>query len=465
MEIVPTSILALIAVGAMFILPTYRSVWVFLALTPFGAAAAFNLPAVGGASIGVMDVGAMAIFAAIALTPDGPSRIAGGLRPGQPGFYLLCLAFLAVISALIFPRLFMGHTEVFGISRGDNGSRIVLIPLRATSGNLTQLFRFLLDVMTFVALASILRKWPSPRIVVGAMIVATVVHVSLGFADIASVAIGQTGLLDVIRTANYDYLVGLKLGGLTRMVGGFPEASSFGYFSLGLFGFWLRYWLGVRGLVPLVMMVASAIVLVLSTSSASYVAVSVFLMLTAAFAMISALGKDVSHRTAMLAVGALIGAFTALLVLFAAYQLADPVTAFLDSVLFDKAASSSGVERMSWNTQAWQNLVDTNLIGAGLGSVRASNWLFACLASFGVLGTGLYLAFLAGIARLPFRGLGPARSTTVQALKSAGLAMLISAMLTSATPDLGIFFFALAGMVAGLSRGGVLELTTPRLES
>lgn len=457
MEIVPTSVLALAVVVAIFLVPLHRVVWVFLALTPFGAAAAFNLPAVGGASIGVMDIGAMAIFAALALSPDGPGRIAGSMRLGQPGFTLLALAFLAVLSAIIFPRLFLGATEVFGISRSDNGSTIVLVPLRPGSGNLTQLFRFLLDVVTFVAMAAILRKWPDPRIVAGALMAATLVHVGLGFADVISVTLGAKEVMDVIRTANYDYLVGLKLGGLTRMVGGFPEASAFGYLSLGLFAFWFRNWLGVRGRRPLILMLASGLVLVLSTSSASYVAVAGFLLLSAGFALISAFRGDVSRRGAMLAGGGLIATFSALLILFAGYQLIDPVSAYLDSVIFDKAASSSGLERMSWNLQAWQNLIDTNMVGAGLGSVRASNWLFACLASFGLLGTALYLTFLGSLARLPGGSDWRERQVCIQALKSSCLAMLISAMLTSATPDLGIFFFAVAGMAAGLSRGAVIE--------
>jgi hypothetical protein len=45
----------------------------------------------------------------------------------------------------------------------------------------------------------------------------------------------------------------------------------------------------------------------------------------------------------------------------------------------------------------------------------------------------------------------------VTALQAGCLAMLLSALLTHATPDLGLFFFALAGLAAGLSRGATLE--------
>jgi hypothetical protein len=39
--------------------------------------------------------------------------------------------------------------------------------------------------------------------------------------------------------------------------------------------------------------------------------------------------------------------------------------------------------------------------------------------------------------------------------------MLASAVLTLATPDLGLFFFALAGVATGLSRAMVLESRAP----
>jgi hypothetical protein len=45
----------------------------------------------------------------------------------------------------------------------------------------------------------------------------------------------------------------------------------------------------------------------------------------------------------------------------------------------------------------------------------------------------------------------------VGALKAAAGAFLISAMLTASTPDLGVIFFAVCGLIAGLSRGAQLE--------
>ncbi len=457
MEIVPTSILALLALVVIFANPPNRGLWAFMLLTPFGAAAAFNLPAVGGASVGVMDIGAIAIFSVTLLGRDGISRIAGSARINRPGFYLILLALFAILSALVFPRLFAGSTEVFAIARDDSQSRIQLVPLKATAGNLTQLFRFALNVLTFLAVATTFRLRPDPHYVVVAMITATVIHVALGVVGVLTVLAGFSELLDPIRTANYTMLTDVRIGGLVRMVGGFPEASAFGYYSLGLFGFWLQYWIMTRHKIALLMVALSLAVLALSTSSASYVATLAFLVIGGVVAVLHGLKARISRNMMSLAVVGALVVFTVALLLFAGYQLVDPISQYFDEILFNKIQSSSGVERSSWNAQAWQNFRDTWGLGAGLGSVRASNWLLASLASIGLIGTALYLAFLVSVMRLPARSENLSRDACISGLKSGCLAMLISAMLTSATPDLGIFFFALAGLATGLSRGGETE--------
>ncbi|NOX40225.1 MAG: hypothetical protein GXP05_06845 [Alphaproteobacteria bacterium] len=457
MEIVPTSILALLVILVLFANSPHRGLWAFMVLTPFGAAAAFNLPAVGGASVGVMDIGAIAIFSIMLLSRDGFSRIVGSLRIGRPGFYLTLLALFAIVSALVFPRLFSGNTEVFAIARDENQTRIMLVPLKATTGNLTQLFRFTLNVLTFLAVATAFRLRPDPRYVLIAMIAATAVHVILGTVDVLSVLTGFSELLDPIRTANYSILAGVRIGGLVRMVGGFPEASSFGYYSLGLFGFWLQYWILTRNKSALLMLALSFAVLVLSTSSASYVAALAFLITGGFITVLRGLEAHVSRRTMSLAITGALVALAISVLLFASYQLVDSISQYFDEILFDKVRSSSGVERSSWNAQAWQNYRDTWGLGAGLGSVRASNWLLASLASVGLIGTGLYLAFLVSVMRLSTCSENFNRDACISSLKSGCLAMLMSAMLTSATPDLGIFFFALAGLATGLSRGGEIE--------
>ncbi len=164
----------------------------------------------------------------------------------------------------------------------------------------------------------------------------------------------------------------------------------------------------------------------------------------------------VGRRGAAIAAAGAVAVWAAAMAIFLAYHMVEPVTAFLDRALFDKLDGASGVERMSWNAQAFVNFRETWFLGAGLGSVRASNWLMAVLASLGVIGAALFAAFFTTLARAPLPK-DDLRGPVVGALKAAALAFLISAMLTASTPDLGVIFFAVCGLIAGLSRGAQLE--------
>ena len=462
MQIVASTFIALAAIAAMVLRGPQRSIGVLLALTPLGAAAAFNLPAVGGASIGVADLGVLTLFALVCVTPAGLPAILGAARPFSPGFWLVLLMAWCIVSALFMPRLFAGETQVFSISRSANDDGIAVNPLYPGTGNLTQLFRMLLGICLFACMATLMRLRPEPGRVVAAMALATGLNVALGWLDVVSAAAGLPQLLDPIRTANYAILSDHYFLGTKRMIGGFPEASSFGFYSLGLFGFWLAYWVqGPRTRLAPWMLALSGIVLLRSTSSSAYAAAVAFLITWGLWMTLAHLRAEAARRGLRIFATILFAGWCALLLIFAAYQFADPVTDFLDRALFNKLESQSGVERMTWNAQAWQNFLDTAGMGAGLGSVRASNWLIAALGSIGWVGTALFLAFLGTTARVPAPDTPAGTRATIGGLKAGCLAMLLSALLTHATPDLGLFFFALAGLAAGLSRGAVLESPAP----
>ena len=460
MQIVLSSVFALVVILALAFQGPYRGLWLFLAVTPFGAAAAFNLPAVGGASILVSDLVALTMFALVMIHSQGPRLVAGTMKIGQPGFWMILLFIYATFASLMFPAIFAGETEVFSLSRSANESGIISVPLRPSSGNLTQLFRLGLGVAIFFALATVFRARPDGRTVVIGMAVATAVNAALGWLDVITYAVGAEALLDPIRSANYAMLYDVRMAGLKRMIGGFPEASAFGYYSLGIFAFWFHYWLDTpRSRLVVVMLVISAVAVLRSTSSASYVAMLAYLVTACLIWMTATFGRETNRRSLNIAVSAVLVGWLGAIAVFTSYEFVETVQAFLDRALFNKLDGASGVERLSWNAQALQNLIDTRFMGAGLGSVRASSWLMATLASLGIIGTGLFFAFIVSVLlRGAARSHPDARFTVVRALQSACIALLISACLTGATPDLGIFFFAVCGLAAGLRRGAILDL-------
>lgn len=457
MEFVPSTVLSLLAIVALLAAGPRRGAWLVMAAAPFGAAAAVNLPAVGGASILMLDLMALALFVQVALSPRGPQHLLGTARLGQPGFWLLLLVLFGLLSGLFFPRVFSGQTEVFSITRPEGRSRIILSPLQPGTGNLTQMFRLGLGMVVFFAFATAFRRGPRADLVLRAMIAATVVHVTLGWADVILHAVGLSEVLDLIRSANYAILSESRMGGLKRMIGGFPEASAYGYFTLALFGFWLQYWLsGGRSRLGLWMLIATVVVLLRCTSSSAYVAAALFVLSLAGIAFVGRLRRTIPRRAAGIMAIGLVMVWIGAITLIGAYQMVDPFAAYMDGALFDKLEGDSGIERMGWNEQAWRNFVETGFMGAGLGSIRASNWLLACLGSLGLIGTGLFLAFLASVAAQAEAGGDPERGVVVRGLKAGCLAQFCTALLIVPTPDLGITFFALAGLAAGLARGGFL---------
>lgn len=463
MQIVPSSFIALAAIAVLLMQGPRRGFWAFLALTPLGAAAAFNLPAVGGASIIVMQLAVLALLALIVSSDGGIDRFAGSLRPGQPGFWMGLLLIYGTLSALVGPRLFEGMTDVFSIARSETVRGIIEVPLRATKGNLTQLFTLTLGGLTFLACATLFRSVPDRATVLSALAVATGVNIALGWIDVASHAVGMPWLLDPIHTANYAILDTHRMIGLKRMIGGFAEASSFGAYSLGLFAFWLQLWLGGRVSVRARwLLVLSLIAVLRSTSSGAYVGLTIYLLLTAGWLVAGHLRASMPRRLLGLALAAVAGLWLAAVLIFAAYHFSDPFNAFLDRALFDKLETSSGVERMSWNAQALRNFADTWGIGAGLGSVRASNWLLATLGSLGLPGTAIYVALLVSIFRTGRGVRDPQTLALIRALKAACLALFLTDLLTASTPNLGLFFFALAGTATGLARGAVLGNDVPQ---
>ena len=458
MQFVPSTPIAFVAIVLLLALGARRGAWVFFALLPFGAAAAFNLPALGGASIVVADLAAVAMFVLLLITPGAGASLIGSVRPWQPGFFLTLVIVVSAFSAIFAPRFFAGLTEVFSIARDESRTTIVRNSLGPSAGNITQLFRLMLGYLVFIGLATAFRRTPKAGSLVTAMIVATSVHFALGWIDVLTFATGTDKMLESIRTANYTIRVTDTMVGVKRMIGGFPEASSFGFFSLGLFGFWLQFWLSQHRSRAAPWMLAMATVAVLrSTSSSAYLSFIVFLLGFALFNFFRFLGPEAERRSvAVTVVGAML-LWLAAVGATASYQMVEPVTAFFDDLLFDKMESDSGVERMSWNTQALTNFRDTWWLGAGLGSVRASNWLIACLGSIGALGTALFIAFLTAFMLMPAGRRGDARHASIRAAKAGVFAMLSSAILTHSTPDLGLFIFALAGAATGLSRAAAME--------
>ena len=454
MEIVTSTFIVLAALLATLWFGPLRGLFMLGVIAPFGMMAAFNLPAVGGMSIIGTDLTLLVLVCMLALQPSGTRLMASALLTNRIGLRLFAFYLCAIIITLFAPRLFAGETEVFSIARTANSLGIVSRPLLPSNGNLSQLLRMSLSILAFALAFGVLYLRPDARLVLRTIVAATVVHVGLGVIDILTQATGLSYLLDPIRTANYALTLGQQMAGLNRVIGGFPEASSYGYFTMGLFGFWLRFWYADKSGAPWVSFFLGAVVLIWlrGTSSSAYVAGGLLLVVFAVtVSSLSRVGETRRRTASILFLGlAALPVGAAIIVLL--YQIAPSFTDFIDRSLLNKIGSDSGQERMSWNIQALRNLVDTWGLGAGLGSVRASNWFIASLATTGLIGTGLYVWFLVGVFSLKVPSTkSDSTSHIISALKWGCFGFLCRGLVVQASPNLQIIFFLFAGMAVGLA--------------
>ncbi|MDS9468926.1 hypothetical protein RGQ15_15270 [Paracoccus sp. MBLB3053] len=443
----------------------YAGLKILVAVTPFGMMAAFNLPAVGGMSILATDLLILTLFALVLLRVGIERDLAVIFRPGGIAMPLLILLAYIIFATLFFPRIFAGQTEVFSLSRIANKEGIVSIPLAPTTGNLSQLFRYLLGLCALLAMAVVVRRRPDPDAILSAMKLATGIHIALGVVDIISAAGGFSAILSPIRTANYALTLGQRLAGMRRMIGGFPEASTFGYYSLGLFGFWVSHWMSSRNTGRKgsgIWLALSAFALLRCTSSSAYVGAAGFYFVFLLFRLarstrMSRAGASIIVLSVAILPLAAMGAYVA-------YTFSPGFAEFIDRSLLNKLSSDSGNERMSWNAQAFQNFLDTALLGAGLGSVRASNWILATLGSIGLPGIILSLVFYARLFAAPSSRMDIASANVLMALKMGCLALIMRTLVVAATPNMGFLFYVMAGAIVGLTAAEPRRMAQGRSE-
>lgn len=422
--------------------------------TLFGAAAAFSLPGLGGASVLVPSL-FLVFFSLRMFMALGEGPVLAAMAPPRAGFWLLLLTLYAVFTAMFFPRLLQGMTETMAVQRLAAGrSYISMAPLAPSTSNVTQAVYALGGLACFVFAFAYCRQAGALSRLAAAIMALAALNLAFALLDVITYHTGAASLFDFIRTANYALLTGTEKAGFKRISGTFPEASAFAAYTVVLFAFVASLWLDrmrswLTGALAGLLVLAS----VLSTSATGLIgliAVLLFLGFRAAHGM---LGNGPMGRPAFLlslvVVLPLLFLFTIVLV----PGMAEQVESFLDDVLLSKLDSHSGRERSAWNAVAYQVFLDTWGLGAGLGSARASSYLLVLLSNVGLLGTVLFFLFFTSVlsSRL---GSGVAQTTSdgviLRATKAGLVAALVEAVVSGTVYDLGLLFYLLAGAAAAV---------------
>jgi hypothetical protein len=415
-----------------------------------GSAAVLNLPALGNASILVGHT--MLVFLVLAMLPRPAYRDAAlaSLSFAGAGFTLLLVSAYGVLSSVFLPRIFAGATDVYSLARdAEEQARIVISGLMPRSTNITQGAYLAINLACF-ALAAAFVRVKGPAVLARALLIAAMANLLFAVIDLVTYATGEAELLSFVRNANYAILDKAEVAGLKRIVGLYPEASSFAYVTIGLLAYTARLWLGgvwtgVTGSVALLLL----LVLLLSTSTTAYASLALLVVAIAAgcaMRLHRGQGSGLDMLT-LLVIPPL--ALAVVLGVMLMPGMLDVAMETLNRTVVGKLDTSSAAERSRWNTQGLQAFADTYGFGAGVGSVRTSSFLVALLANTGVLGAALFALFLGRVLLAPRRTAPPGTDRVLAEAGAMGcLGLFISAAISVTSTDLGLLFFLFAALAA-----------------
>ena len=437
------------------------AIYAFFVSTLLSSSAALLLPSLGYANIQPAHLLLGFLAVAIVTSHTALGRTGDALAFSSAGFWLLLTALYAALSAYFLPRIFAGATYVFAVARTEIGPGIISQPLAPVSGNITQSIYFIGDLICFLVFYVYASRPRELTATVNAVLLCAAVNLVFAAIDLGSYWSGLGDVLGFIRNGSYRMLSEGTVSGFKRIVGSFPEASTFAYFTVGFFAFSTRLWIaGYRRVITAPLALLSFVALMASTSSTGYAATCGFLVLL----FVTTLAQVLTRPARKEAIGLVVSLPLILSITLIGVRLSPPawqmVTDMTDQTIFHKLNSSSGIERQKWNSQALINLADTDGLGAGAGSVRASSFPIAVLGNIGFFGAacyGLFLFYLLFGRRGRWQEPFPAAGQS--AARWACLAQLIGASVAGSFIDLGLPFF----IFAGLACAGPEPVRVPRL--
>ena len=441
-----------IGIISMF-MPVAFILFSFAASTLLQAAAAFNLNSIGGLSVSPAHLLLGFLIVRLFSEREIRQQASDALAFGKPGFWLMTTVGLSILTAVFMPRIFEGQTFVFPL-RGTYGGAELLQP--ATS-NITQSIYFTADATCFLAFAAFSGTRGGVRTLLSVGLFCATLNLVFAALDVLTYFTNTSEVFDFIRNARYSQLADTEVAGFKRIVGSFVEASSFGSATLGYFGLTLRLWLlGYKPRLTFSVCWLSFTAILFATSTTAYVGLTVFLGFTYLELLLRGISEPLTRPTRIFLVAAPILLLIIVLAIALNDTYAEYVQNLLDTFFFNKLSTASGVERSSWNRQSIQNVFDTYGFGVGNGSSRASSFPVAAVSSLGIVGIIPFILFFLSL----FIGRGtivdPIDNAARQAARAMTLACLISGTVSAALIELGLIFYAFAGLAGSEDTGSRL---------
>lgn len=415
---------------------------------PFGSFAVLPPQLTGGLTfVPATMTGLLICLRQFLLHRSGLPFLAASVTRLDRGLLLFLFWVVALLATIASPRIFAGEILVVPVRAIRSG--LFLLPdwLRPTTQNVSQMAYLTVSVALTFALGHLLRRPGGAEALARAWIWGGGVTVATGALDLMSQYLPLAPLLAPFRTATYTLMTdNLLKDGAKRVVGLMPEASAYGSICLLFLTFlwFLRHALpdaARRRAMPLCALLL--LFTILSTSSAAYVGLGVLAALAALEWLWRASGLEALRSARrgvrielLVAVGA-VAAFAVLLI--AAPATLDPVTARIETMVFDKVDSNSYEERSAWTRISFEAGLSSYLMGVGVGSTRASNVLVAVFSNTGLLGFLLYYAFVIQCMTRPIgAGATPLGRGMLRAARWSFIPGLVIGALAGTSADFGV---------------------------
>lgn len=434
-----------------------QALTVTIAFLPLGMLAVVRLP-IGGMTPIIAYIAAAGTIALAGLSILRRSLRSGSEREtlliSAPGLIAVAFAAYGLVATVFLPRLFRGAAMVFSFDRQVRGTgtrishefRGEVIPLGPSYANISQTAYILLGIVFFIVSDVIVRR-RGFVFALRALRWAAAINLILGVLDI----LGLDVILAVLRTAQYALLNEHAIAGVARVIGGFPEASSFGAFSTALGAFFLVYGLGSGNQKDIII---GALTLAFAAAALSSTAI-LGLALLAVLIGIQVLRLFVARSTrrkVMFGAACLsfTGGFLAFILMVGTSP--DRAITILSDLTINKSQSSSGLERGAMALNGLHTFVATWGFGAGIGSIRSNGFGPAMLGSLGIPGVLLFLWFIWSAF---FTGQPPISSNARAALRAAQIAALVHLAMMGAASfsvDAGLMFMFFAAIALNSRR-------------
>ena len=349
--------------------------------------------------------------------------------------YLSIFAIYSLFSGLILVRLFQGQFLVFPLSVTFHGTLVstfypsTMIPLAPNSSNISQTFFIVLSTMFFIALLLVIRRRGLEFVTKG-LAWAAGLNALLGLMDLLQL----DPILSFVRTADYALNNEHMLGGLSRVIGGYSEAAAFGSVSAALFAYFAMTYLITNKSREGLLALANLCCALLAVSSTAILAIAFAFMLILMHAHIY-LRPGISRRFAHHVVIALSGLIIVICLVLMLTPAETFIARMLDSLLFSKGNSMSGLERSAWAKSGLDAFIQTYGLGAGAGSLRSNGFAMVLLGNVGLPGTIAFVMYLwHGIGK-PISACTPTQASSFYAGRVSALTLLGSMMVSATGPD------------------------------